>query len=71
MHQKRKTLTKAVSVIRASVRRFRTVTSRSAYDLVFVPREPSVIDPAVLERMVAKQRVPLIYGFNDPIGLSH
>lgn len=61
---------KAVGLLRATVRRWRTLAETGAYDLVFLHREATVFGPAILERMIARRK-PVVFDFDDAIWLRN
>ena len=42
-----------------------------AYDAVWIHREAAGLGPALVERLVARQGVPVVYDFDDPIWLPY
>lgn len=62
---------KAALMLRACLRRLKVLGSVRQYDVVWVPREAALIGPAVIERLVWKLGVPLVYDFDDPIWLPY
>lgn len=62
---------KAQLMIKAFVRRLEVLTTTQKFDLVFIYREAAAIGPAFIESLVAQQRLPIIYDFDDPIWMSY
>jgi glycosyltransferase involved in cell wall biosynthesis len=62
---------KAWHMLRAVARRVRDLRDLRRYDLVFIYEEAARIGPAVLERLVARRGVPIVYDFCDPIYLPY
>lgn len=62
---------KAQLMIQAFVRRLEVLTKTQKFDLVFIYREAAAIGPAFIERVIAKQGLPIIYDFDDPIWMSY
>lgn len=62
---------KARLIFRAFARRLWLVRLVKKYDLVYLYREAAVIGPALIERLLTRQRVPIIYDFDDPIWLPY
>lgn len=62
---------KAQLMIQAFIRRLEILTKTQNFDLVFIYREAAAIGPAIIERLIAKQRLPIVYDFDDPIWMSY
>jgi glycosyltransferase involved in cell wall biosynthesis len=60
-------LAKATGLLRGYVHRLQMVRDLAAYDAVFVYREAALIGPEILERMVTRRGLPIIYGLDDPL----
>jgi glycosyltransferase involved in cell wall biosynthesis len=58
---------KATLAVRAFGRRFRLLHRLRNYDLIYLFREAAVVGPALVERLMARQRIPIIYDFDDAI----
>lgn len=63
------TLRKALGVVRGLARRARDVLRASSFDLVLVHREATPIGPPVVERVLARRRIPYVFDFDDAIFL--
>ena len=62
---------KAVGVLRGVGRRLRILRELHRYDAVFLHREAAAIGPAIIERLIARSGIPVIYDFDDPIWLPY
>lgn len=62
---------KARLIMAAFVRRLKLVRTIKEYDLVYLYREAAVVGPAIIERLIARQGVPIVYDFDDPIWLPY
>lgn len=62
---------KAVDTLRAVGRRFALLPRVRDFDVVLLHREAASLGPAVLERLIARQGVPIVYDFDDPIWLPY
>jgi glycosyltransferase involved in cell wall biosynthesis len=62
---------KAVGVLRGVARRLSTLRELRRYDAVFLYREAAAIGPAIVERLIARSGIPLIYDFDDPIWIPY
>jgi glycosyltransferase involved in cell wall biosynthesis len=71
LYQPGHVLRKSVLVTAALLRRFAVIARAPEYDAIFLHREAALLGPAVLERLVAMCRVPLIYDFDDPVWLPY
>jgi glycosyltransferase involved in cell wall biosynthesis len=64
-------LRKAALTARAMGRRFALLPRVRDYDVVLMHREAAAVGPAVVERLIARRRVPIVYDFDDPIWLPY
>ena len=71
LYQPGRFLRKSALVMAALARRFRAIARAFDYDAIFLHREAALLGPAVIERLVAMCRVPLIYDFDDPVWLPY
>src|SRR5262245_49113343 len=71
LYQSGQTAKKARLVGRGFWKRLSQVQSVRKYDLVYIFREAALFGPAVIERMVHRRRVPIIFDFDDAIFLSY
>lgn len=62
---------KAGGIIRCYEKQLRVVLRRISADVIFIFREASLIGPAVLERLAARQKIPIIFDVDDPIFLPY
>jgi hypothetical protein len=62
---------KALLMLRAFFRRLSLATRVRDYDVVFLYREASVLGPAIVEQLIARMNVPIVYDFDDPIWLPY
>jgi glycosyltransferase involved in cell wall biosynthesis len=62
-----KYLQKASGFVRGYGRRLALTRHVKEYDVVFIYEQASRIGPAVLERLIARTGVPIVYDFCDPI----
>ena len=69
MHQPGKLLRKVSGVARGFFRRLRLLRTLHKYDVVFMYREAAFIGPPILERMIARTGVPIVFDFDDAIFL--
>jgi glycosyltransferase involved in cell wall biosynthesis len=58
---------KASGLLHGYLRRLELLRDLAIYDAVFVYREAALIGPEILERMVSRRRLPIIYGLDDPL----
>lgn len=62
-------LRKATSFLRLALRTLRAALDAGAYDLVFLYREAVPLGPPIIERLIARRGVPIVYDFDDAIFL--
>jgi glycosyltransferase involved in cell wall biosynthesis len=62
---------KARAMVRAYSNRIRLLRDLNDFDAVYVYREAALIGPALLERWVARQRLPIIYTLDDPLYIPY
>lgn len=62
---------KVRSIRSAFGRRLQLIRTVKNFDLVYLYREAAILGPAFIERLIARQGVPIIYDFDDPIWLSY
>ena len=58
-------------VTRNLVRRLSTISKARNYDLVYILREAALLGPPVFERLIAQQRIPFVFDFDDAIFVSY
>ena len=59
--------TKIKEMLAAYVERLKLMGDLKRFDAVFVYREAALLGPALLEKMVARRGVPIIYQLDDPL----
>src|SRR3982750_2880785 len=52
-------------------RRFSLVRRAQEYDLVYILREAALLGPALFERLIHQQRVPIVFDFDDAVFVSY
>ncbi len=62
---------KALLTGRALARRFAMLPRIRDYDVVMLHREAAILGPAILERLLARRGVPIVYDFDDPIWMPY
>jgi len=62
---------KAGLIIEAFCRRWRTAVRARDFDVVYIHREAALLGPAIIERLVARQRVPIVFDFDDAIWVPY
>src|SRR5687768_5528039 len=58
-------------VTRNLARRLSTIGEAKNYDLVYVFREAALLGPPIFERLIAQQRTPFVFDFDDAIFVSY
>ncbi len=62
---------KALEMARSYVHQLGQIGRAGQYDAVLVNREATLIGPAVIERLVARRGIPLIYLLDDPLYIPY
>jgi len=62
---------KALYMLKAFFRRLSLTTRLHDYDVIYLYREASVIGPAIIERLIARTKIPIVYDFDDPIWIPY
>lgn len=62
---------KAVMMAGATLRRAVEVSRRRGFDLIWLHRAALPVGPPMLERWLARTRIPIVYEFDDAIFLTH
>ena len=71
LHVPGKHIRKACELLRALVRRVAYLRKVKHFDVVFVPREATMIGPDIIEKFVSRMGIPLVYDFDDPIWIPY
>jgi glycosyltransferase involved in cell wall biosynthesis len=71
LHRPGVLLRKARLMGEALLRRIAVSLSANRYQLVFLEREAAAIGPAMIERMIVWQQIPLVYDFDEPIWMRY
>ncbi len=71
IHQSGHVLYKSGLILRAFARRLRTIFLAKHYDVVFLFREAALAGPAVIETLIARQGVPIVFDFDDAVWLPY
>lgn len=58
-------------VTRNLARRLSTISKAKNYDLVYILREAALLGPPIFERLIAQQRMPFVFDFDDAIFVSY
>lgn len=64
-------LAKVAEMLRAYYDRVLSVRNTEKYDAVLVYREAAMVGPALLERLVVRRGLPLIYQLDDPLHVPY
>ncbi len=62
---------KASLMVRAFVRRLGLLRTVPRFDAVLLHREAALIGPALIERLLARRRVPVVFDFDDAIWVPY
>ncbi len=71
LHARGRHIRKAAEMFRAMVRRLTYLRKIRQFDVVFVPREATLIGPDIIEKLVSRMGLPLVYDFDDPIWIPY
>ena len=71
IYQRARYVRKSVAVSRALARRFAVLSKVRQFDVVFLFREAALVGPAIVERLITRSGVPMVYDFDDPVWLSY
>lgn len=64
-------LKKARLISSSFINRFLTINKTKNFDLIYIFREASLIGPAIFERLIERQKIPIVYDFDDAIFLPN
>ncbi len=62
---------KSVLILEAFLRRFRVLTFARLFDAVIIHREAALIGPALIERLLALQSIPIIFDLDDALWVPY
>lgn len=71
IHQRGRYVRKASLVLQAFARRLSALKPVRESDVVFLHREAALIGPALIERMIAQCRVPIVFDIDDAIWVRY
>ena len=71
VYQRGRYVAKSAKFIGLAMRRWAELLSITNYDLVFLYREAIPLGPPILESLIAKSGVPIVYDFDDAIFLQN
>jgi glycosyltransferase involved in cell wall biosynthesis len=61
---------KAALLLGDAWRRRRILSRARGYDAIFIYREASLLGPAIYERLLERQQVPIVYDFDDAVWMT-
>ena len=67
LYQPGRTFRKITHLGKAYRKRWKELRALEGYDVIFMSREASIIGPAILERLLVRRSIPLVYDFDDAI----
>jgi glycosyltransferase involved in cell wall biosynthesis len=62
---------KVRGLVRCYKKQFRNINKTIRTDIAFIFREASLVGPAILERLIARKGVPVVFDLDDPIFLPY
>ncbi len=71
MAQRGPAVWKAALLLSALRKRIRTVNRETACDLVYIFRESALVGPALVERLLARRRIPFVFDFDDAVWVRY
>jgi glycosyltransferase involved in cell wall biosynthesis len=71
LYQPGKVAHKLRLVTSAFARRVPIVNSASQYDACYIFREAALLGPAVIERLLGRKRIPVVFDFDDAVFVSY
>ncbi|HEY8558961.1 MAG TPA: glycosyltransferase family 4 protein [Pyrinomonadaceae bacterium] len=71
LYQQGRSLTKLTRLLGCYGKHFSQALSKFASDIIFIYREASLIGPALSERLIARQKIPIVYDIDDPVFLPY
>jgi glycosyltransferase involved in cell wall biosynthesis len=71
LYAKKNSFIKAARILGSYQKQLSRVLNRFSSDVIFIYREASLIGPLILERLVARQNIPIVYDIDDPIFLPY
>src|SRR5262249_15724652 len=60
---------KALLMLRAFLRRLELPRRATEYDVIFLHREAAAIGPQIVELLLSRSGIPIVYDFDDPVWL--
>lgn len=70
LYAPQKRVRKAALLIGDVWRRRHVLRRARGYDLIFIYREASLLGPAIYERLLERQQVPIVYDFDDAVWMT-
>ncbi|MDQ4121005.1 MAG: glycosyltransferase family 4 protein [Acidobacteriota bacterium] len=67
LHQPGQVVKKGSMIVHAFARQLKNALTAEKPDLVFVYREAAIIGPAIIERIVRRWNVPMVYDLDEPL----
>lgn len=67
LHKPGKVVKKGSMIVHAFARQLKNALTAEKPDLVFVYREAAIIGPAIIERIVRRWNVPMVYDLDEPL----
>lgn len=70
-YKKGNVLSKGSGLVRCYQKQLNIVLNKISADVIFIYREAALIGPALLERIVARQNIPIVFDIDDPIFIPY
>lgn len=71
LYQPKKNLRKAAFLLSCFIRQLTKTLSAKKPDVIFIYREAALIGPAVIEKLVGRWGIPIIYDIDEPLFVSY
>ena len=66
-YQKNKSLQKASLLLNYFVKQFARTVTATKPDIIFIYREASLVGPAIIEKIVRRWKIPIVYDIDEPL----
>ncbi len=71
LYQKNNNLKKAFLSLRCFVKQFARTVTVAKPDIIFIYREAALVGPAIIEKIVRRWKIPIIYDIDEPLFIPY
>lgn len=71
LYEKGNSFDKAGRIIQCYQEQLSRVLTKISADVLFIYREAALVGPALIERLAARQKIPIVYDIDDPVFLPY